>query len=790
MFVICPKCASQISLSNADLSSSKRLWSVVCSHCGNHFDARAALAAGKNNNESTKFSRKMPKRIGNYEVLAEINRGGMGIVYKAFDLQLRRQVAIKVLLAGEGASEEDTKRFQRETQAIARLQHSNIVPIYVVGTHEGKPYFVMDFIEGQTTKQLLSKGQMTPRLALSIIEGVAEALHHAHLNGVIHRDIKPGNILVDKFGHAQLMDFGLARRVDEDLDITQPGSTMGTPAYMSPEQAEGKLDEVDGQSDIYSAGACLYEFLTSRPPFDGPTTMAVLHKVVDELPAPCRQLNSKIHRDVETICMKCLERDKSARYANAKLLAEDIRRFNAGEAITAKPLGLIPTWLRKAKRHKEVTMAGLAIILTVIIASGYAIYKSHRATADKIQERQKIFAERLIVGRAALKQAQEQLTGLTETNFETKTTQARQSIFDAVTAYHQAQNMAPDDTETQHGLETLAKLDNDVEVRGHIFQARSFLKPVQLQPDSLATPPNYAAAEYAASLALKRNPKNVEALELRKIAIGIRSVQIETNGAQAEIFAKRIMDGDRRLLSASYEHPLGKSLGKTPVRGRELERGLYILNFARPNLPPQQATLWVTREASDDDLLVKITINTPEENMVIIPEGQSRLPQQDWEKLSSFAIDRFEYPNQAGFLPLTDATPIEARSLCEKQGKKVCSSLQWVRACMGDNGRPFPYGKLYVSGICAAGFDIDVQKQPPVSGLYSRCRTPEGVYDMSGNVAEWTEGDQQDTDFGGDWTSSTKYAQLTVSCHANSSPAPEELKNYRARLGFRCCKAK
>ncbi|MCY3022421.1 MAG: serine/threonine-protein kinase, partial [Planctomycetota bacterium] len=363
MDVACPKCASQVPLSPADMASPEKLRAVLCNACGFQFDARPTVVqhpdkksdgkagpqppphapphARKGNEKAAppaaqpqpdrsasdtlepmtpedaaaemrkpkpkavegRSVRHMPKRIDTYNVLDEINRGGMGVVYKAVDPKLRRLVAIKVLLAGEGAKDEDLKRFQREAQATARLQHPNIVQIYAVGEHEGKPYLVMDFVAGRTAKQLKEEGKMTPRLALSIIEGVAEGLHHAHLHGVIHRDVKPANIMVDKSERAQLMDFGLARRVDEDLEVTQSGTTMGTPSYMAPEQAEGRLAEVDAQSDVYSTGACLYELLTGRPPFEAPTVMATLKQVLEETPIPPRRLNPKIHRDVETICL-------------------------------------------------------------------------------------------------------------------------------------------------------------------------------------------------------------------------------------------------------------------------------------------------------------------------------------------------------------------------------------------------------------------------------------------------------------------------------------------------------
>jgi hypothetical protein len=836
MDIVCPKCAGKITLTASELASRERLAAVLCGGCGDKFDARLLIASGQavgalrekpvrtgeaeapavpaatmrksggnrkpnpgesksdpqpkvldskaaapvkkaESTEFQKFTRKMPKKIGAYDIQAEINRGGMGIVYKAMDPQLRRQVAIKVLLAGEGASDEDVKRFQREAQATARLQHPNIVPIFAVGTHDGKPYFVMDFIEGKTAKQLKEDGKITPRLALSIIEDCAEALHHAHLNGVIHRDVKPGNILVDQMEHAQLMDFGLARRVDEDLDITQSGTTMGTPSYMAPEQAEGKLSEVDAQSDVYSAGACLYELLTGKPPFDGPTIMAVLRKVVDDDPVPPRQLNPKIHRDVELICLKCLEKEKSARYSSAKQLAEDIRRFNAGESIIAKPLGVIPALFRRAKQHKEITIAAAVIIMVLLGAMGYAVYQQRRAATQRIQEREQAARESLSAAAKTLRRAREavaELNDISGSKFGPAAVQARSLIVDAISAYRQAEKVVSekDVDEPRRALEELQRLETDLEVQRFIFKARQFLNPVREKPEDPLEEPNFDAAKSWAQEALDREPLNKEAGRLLKLAIGIRAITVTCSGAPARVSAHR-EDDDRPI-----------DLGTTPINGKELEPGRYILLFERDKSEPQQQTLVVDRKSSELDLTVKLTFNVKEENMVRINPGQVTLPQVGVQKVPAFSIDRFEYPNKAGAVPKTGLTPIEARELCARQGKQICSSAQWLRACMSDSDWKFPYGRSYVSGTCATGFDSDAQKHPLPSGYFVHCRTADGVYDMSGNVAEWTETDQDENVFGGDWLSVTSMPDLSVSCRART--LPQEVNP--DRMGFRCCK--
>lgn len=821
MELACPKCASRFTVAAGD-TSKEQLKSTHCAACGADFDASdllngngaigdvippakskdepslellspeaAAAELKKHKNKhrppDPKPPRHTPKKIGAYDVIAEINRGGMGIVYKAIDPQLRRLVAIKVLLAGEGAKDEDIKRFQREAQATARLLHPNIVPIYAVGTHEDKPYLVMDFVEGKTAKQLKEEGAMTPRLALKIIEGAAEALDHAHQQGVVHRDVKPANIMLDKTERAQLMDFGLARRVDEDLEVTQSGTTMGTPSYMSPEQAEGRLDQVDGRSDVYSAGACLYELLTGRPPFEATTIMATLKKVLEENPLPPRKLNPKIHRDVETICLKCLEKEKKNRYASAKQLAEDIRRFNAGEAIMAKPLGFFASRIRAARQHWEITLALAIMILSGLAALGYSLNEAHTVRLRQISEREGALNRELENGQRLLKNARDTAMDLQDSHrgdFQERALKARALILEATAAFRQAEAISPDNPEARTALETLKRLDNDVEVRRFIFKARAFLYPSPARPEDPPVPPNYAGAEFAAQEAVDRDPANAEARQLLRLAQGIRQVFLESTGEPAEVFARRILDGFGRVAPSDTPGP-GKPLGKTPVDGRELEPGLYVLSFQRAGSGAQQATLLVGRESKDEDLSLRVTLNASEENMARIAEGSVSLPQQGPVKIPAFAIDRFEFPNKAGVVPLTGITRQEASEHCAQQGKKLCTSAQWLRACMGDEERRFPYGKVYGRN-CATGMDADAQKRPVLSGQYPLCRTPEGIYDMSGNVAEWTESDQQEIVFGGDWTSPARYADLTVSCRARS--LPEEVA--KEHLGFRCCKGK
>jgi len=330
------------------------------------------------------------KDFGEYEILAEVGRGAMGIVYRARHRFLKREVAIKVMLAGMYASKKQVARFYREAQAAAKLRHPNIVPIYDIGKRHGRHFFTMDYVEGRSLSSMGHAGDITIRGALRFVIELAEALAYAHSQKVIHRDVKPSNIIVDMDGKPHIMDFGLAKQLDSGTKFTQTGSAIGTPAYMSPEQAAGESHRLDHRSDVYSLGAVLYELVTGRPPFEGDNMMKIIMQVLNHDPALPRALNPKVHRDIQTIILKAMEKNPERRYQTMQEFADDLRRFIAGEAILARPAStLYRTW-RKARKH---TLAVVSICIACIIAglSSVVVF----VTKEKLQraDQARILAE-------------------------------------------------------------------------------------------------------------------------------------------------------------------------------------------------------------------------------------------------------------------------------------------------------------------------------------------------------------------------------------------------------------
>jgi tetratricopeptide (TPR) repeat protein len=348
--------------------------------------------------EPTDLAEPAPQQLAGYEVLSELGRGGMSVVYLARQVHPDRLVALKMILSGEHAHPERRARFRAEADAIARLAHPHIVQIHEIGEHDGLPFLSLEHLPGGSLARKLAGAPLPATQAAVLVEKLARAVHYAHEHGVVHRDLKPGNVLFDSHGEPRVCDFGLARHQRPELTAT--GAVLGTPSYMAPEQALGKGKEVGPPADVYALGAVLYECLTGRPPFLAESALDTLHQVVNAEPAPLRQLNPKIQPDLETVCLKCLDKAPARRYLSALELADDLGRWQRGESIRARPAGTGERALKWARRRPATAaLLGVSVlaVLGLMTLSSVALWQWQNAVAALDSERK------------ALKQAEDNL---------------------------------------------------------------------------------------------------------------------------------------------------------------------------------------------------------------------------------------------------------------------------------------------------------------------------------------------------------------------------------------------
>ena len=334
------------------------------------------------------------RQLGDYELLHEIARGGMGVVYKARQISLNRIVALKMIKSGELAGEDEKLRFRTEAEAAAQLDHPNIVGIYEVGEQDGQQFFSMRFVEGTGLDERLKDGPLPPSDAAELINMTAEAVHYAHEKGIVHRDLKPANVLLEADNKPRITDFGLAKNITDDSGMTATGQVMGSPSFMPPEQAAGQTRKIGRRADVYSLGAMLYALLTGRPPFQAASIMETLKQVLEKEPVSPRVLNPSVDRDLETICLKALEKNRENRYATARALANDLRNYLDNKPITARPIGRLARSWRWCKRNPlGASMLGLLVTLALV---GPAIAANQMRLSEEAQRQRKLTQEKVI----------------------------------------------------------------------------------------------------------------------------------------------------------------------------------------------------------------------------------------------------------------------------------------------------------------------------------------------------------------------------------------------------------
>jgi formylglycine-generating enzyme required for sulfatase activity/tRNA A-37 threonylcarbamoyl transferase component Bud32 len=672
--------------------------------------------------EPAAAAQESPPGLGDYEVLEELGHGGMGVVYKARHRVLHRLVALKMILPG-GAGRDDITRFLREAEAVAELEHPHIVQIHEIGRHLGQPYFALEYLGGGTLDRKLRDSALPPDEAARLLVPVARAIHFAHSHGIVHRDLKPANILLSADGVPKVGDFGLAKRVADDSGLTQTGAILGTPSYMAPEQARGSSPGIGPAADIYGLGAVLYELLTGRPPFKAACPMDTLFQVLGEEPMPPRQLQPKLPRDLETICLKCLRKSPANRYATALEVAEDLERFLADEPIKARPPSALQRLRRWARRHRAALQVAAAVVLT-LVTLGWATrwWLARQAEQEMASE---------------LRQGQEELQQADAAGPEADAARG----YDAALRHFAAARMAAPESDAVK--EALVDL--------YLHRCRRALSRQE-----------YAVAR--GILILLKNLDGVEAradeiAECQRQALGTGTWALQTDPPGAAVTLARI-DAEGR---SSKPVPSGT----TPIEPREIAPGSYILSLHHPQYADVRYPFFIGHNAAEALKVPLVKSADVPEGMVYIPAGEFLFgdPQAGTQRrvhLDGYFIDRTEVTGAAyeKFVQATGGRPpdrwegltcplrcreeavcnvswFEALEYCRWAGKELPTEMEWEKAARGADGRSFPWGNRYEPhrSVCR---DSLQEKSSLGIGRRPAGASPYGCLDMAGNVWEWT----------------------------------------------------
>jgi eukaryotic-like serine/threonine-protein kinase len=450
--------------------------------------------------------------VPGYEILEELGRGGMGVVHKARQIRTNRLVALKMILVGRHTSVEARVRFQIEAESVARLSHPHIVQFYEVAEHDGLPFIALEFCAGGSLKKKIAGKPQPPREAAALVEKLARAMAVAHAQGLVHRDLKPDNVLLVEGGTPKITDFGLVRRLDNIDELTCSGLIVGTPTYMAPEQAEGRSKDVGPAADIYSLGVLLYESLTGRPPFKGVTLRQTLDMVCTQQPTPPRQLCPSVSRDLDAICMKCMQKEPSNRYATATDLADDLARFLRGEPISIRPIGIVERSTKWARRRPTTAaLMVLSLLATVSLVCGETYFNARRADLGG-QQSLELRMEKTSEEQAAQSHARLQA----EQTLRQNARQSDNQLDEAIAACRKAIDLDPKLALTHNNLGLALQANNQLdeaikEFRAAIDLDRSYASPHNNLGNALRDhkEADEAIAEYRKAINL--NPKYAHA---------------------------------------------------------------------------------------------------------------------------------------------------------------------------------------------------------------------------------------------------------------------------------------
>ena len=526
------------------------------------------------------------RRLAGYDLRGELARGGMGVVYRAWHPGLEREVALKVSLAGEHASPRQVERLLNEARAAARLKHPNVVAVHEVGEAAGIHFFVMDLVEGESLDQRIQRAGALPiQEAVQICERVADALSYAHQNAILHRDVKPANVLLaEGDGRPVLTDFGLAKDVlSEDRKLTKTGQMLGTPAYMPPEQALGQLALIDRRADVYAVGATLYEALTGEPPFGGSSAISVVQRAVHEEAAPPSKLRPEVDADLDTICLRCLEKEPELRYGTAEALAADLRRYLAGEPVLARP----PSWLQRAgkwtRRNRPLAASLAALIALVVVGGPLGLAASVKASQNAAER-----ASQALIGEARRDAESQLASGATRLA----------DHFQVFLAANRWQLLAPTDPDALRALTSAALALGELAERQSDWSlARETYTVLRRVDPGAAEAALAACAEREAALDAQRRAEVAARLDRARrgelTAAGYQDALFAIVGLSSSQTDAQLLDELRavtaelrRVTLATYAEVLDPTEGERWREARQLERG-----WVRRTCTPLQATL-------------------------------------------------------------------------------------------------------------------------------------------------------------------------------------------------------